>query len=339
MGLCIDRTQRRGGSSSKDISVPNLLRMTGRVLVCFLAFDVVGVVLTLLVELVAALDIVWESSTLLGYVVWFVVGVFCALFIYVRSDDDYDSPEVRRRGLKLLVIASVLAVALGALSSLVWSENGADELVAPDHRGITITYLTTVVLVIALLRFVLFRGHVRAKPRSAEPPDEYERYQRALERFAAKPEPDREDPDPDDSGVFRPAGFWATVGFLVGVPVLLFLDASFFLLGPFDFFDRWTDPILTTSLAGGLAWGFASARWQSPRVWLLVAHAPLLIGTISYFPALLVGGLLVGLGVPGRVSEIVSYGGFGIGFLLGCAAVVGKFAEFFDRVSHRVVRP
>jgi hypothetical protein len=120
--------------------------------------------------------------------------------------------------------------------------------------------------------------------------------------------------------------------------VWLFLDASFFLLGPFDFFDRWTDPILTTALAGGLAWGFASARWQNPRIWLLLLHAPLLIGTIFYFPALFAGGLLVAVGVPGRVGEIVSYVGFGIGFLLGCWAVVVYFAEIFKRTSGSVVQ-
>ena len=153
--------------------------------------------------------------------------------------------------------------------------------------------------------------------------------------FIARPEQDWKDP-----GAFKPAGSWATVGFLIGVPVLLFLDASFFLLGPFDYFDRWTDPILATSLAGGLAWGLASARWKSPRVWLLVVHAPLLSGTVCYVFALLLGGLLVAAGVPERVSEIVSYVGFGIGFLLGCAAVVGKLAEIFDRAaSGRMVRP
>ena len=143
-----------------------------------------------------------------------------------------------------------------------------------------------------------------------------------------------------EPGAFKPAGFWTTVGFVIGVPVLLFLDASFFLLGPFDYFDRWTDPILTTSLGGGLAWGFASARWKSPRVWLLVVHTPLLIGTVCYVFAVLLGELLIAVGVPGRVSEIVSYVGFGIGFLLGCAAVVGKLAEIFDRAaSGRMVRP
>ena len=329
---------RRGGSSTKDISVPNLLRMTGRVLGCLLAFDLVGVALTLLVAMVAGLHRVWESSSFLSYVIWFVAGVFCAMFIYFRSThDDYDSPEGRRRGLQLLVMTSVVAVVLGILSSFVWSDSGAGEAVAPDHRGVTITYLVTVVLVVAWARFVLFRGHVRAEPGSAERPPESEHFQLDVERFNVEARPEQDCKDP---GAFEPAGFWTTVGFAIGVPVLLFLDASFFLLGPFDYFDRWTDPILTTSLGGGLAWGFASARWKSPRVWLLVVHAPLLIGTVCYFFAVLLGGLLIAVGVPGRVSEIVSYVGFGIGFLLGCGAVVGKFAEIFDRAdSGRMVRP
>ena len=310
------------------ISVPNLLRMTGRVLGCLLAFDLVGVALTLLVDMVAGLHRVWEGSSFLAYVIWFVAGVFCATFIYFRSTDEgYDSPEERRRGLQLLVITSVVAVVLGMLSSFVWSDSGAGEAVAPDHRGVTITYLVTVVLAVAWVRFVLFR----------ERPPESERFQLDVERFnvEARPEQKRKDP-----GAFKPAGFWTPVGFVIGVPVLLFLDASFFLLGPFDYFDRWTDPILTTSLGGGLAWGFASARWKSPRVWLLVVHAPLLTGTVCYFFAVLLGGLLIAVGVPGRVSSIVSYVGFGIGFLLGCGAVVGKFAEIFDRaVSGRMVRP
>lgn len=340
--LCADTPKRglpaRMSAVDHVIAAPfmtNLLRMTGRVVVCFLVFDVIGVALMLLAELVAALDIVWESSGALGYAVWFVTGVFCAMVIYDRPPDhDVVSPTARRRGTQLVIVTGVIAVAVGMLSSLVWSGGGFIVPVAPADPGVTITYLATVVLGVAWVRFVLLRAPAPATP---APPEgatpfvpESTLFVPDTKRFRTRA---RSRQQPDDSDVFKPAGIWGTLGLLAGVPVLLFLDASFFLLGPFDYFDRWTDPILKTALAGGLAWGFAAARWSTPRDGLWALHLPLLTGTIFWVFALLLGGLLIGLGAPERVSEIVSYVGLGIGFLFGCAGATGWLAAVFDRTA------
>ncbi|HEY3517673.1 MAG TPA: hypothetical protein VGL98_11555 [Gammaproteobacteria bacterium] len=313
--------------------MPNLARTTGRVLGWLLIFDVVGVLLTLIVDAMVVLHRWFESSSLLGYAIWFVVGVFCGVFIYMAqsSADDHDSAEGRRRGQRLVGVTAAVAAVLALLSSFVWSGSEATEAVAPDHRGVTITYLITVVLTVAWGRFVLFRGTAAAEPGSAAPVDPSGRFQRAKPRAFA-PAPPLEQKQSGDAA-FEPAGILKTLGFVVGVPTLLFLDASFFVLAPFDYFDRWMDPILSASLLGGLAWGVGCARWQSPREWLLVAHAPLLIGTIFFLFAILLGGLLFVLGVPEGVLEIMQYVAFGAGFLLGGVAVVGWVAELFERAS------
>lgn len=299
-----------------------------------LAFDVVGVVLSLLVDMVIVLHRRWEGSSPLAYVIWFVVGVFCAVFIYLRRTGD-DGPETdagRQTGLLLVVVTSVVAFVLGLLSSLFWSGSDATEAIAPDHRGVTITYLITVVLTVVWMRFVLFRRLPAVESNSGPTPVSI--------RSARKTGPRLHDLSKkldlgvegggEGAEVFRPAGFWQTLAFLIGVPVLLFLDVGVYLLGPLDYFDRWTDPLLTTSLVGGLVWGFAAARWKSARDGLLTLHAPLLVGTVFYFFAVILGGLLVGFGLPERVSEIASYIAFGLGFVLGAAAIIGWLAEFFE---------
>ena len=67
----------------------------------------------------------------------------------------------------------------------------AKALVAPDHRGVTITYLVTTVLTVAFARFVVFREQaaVQVEPRPATPRDETRRYRRALARKVAASRP------------------------------------------------------------------------------------------------------------------------------------------------------
>lgn len=316
---------------------PGLLWTTGRVLILFLVFDLAGVVLTLLADLVAALHIVWESSTLLAYAVWFVTGVFCAMFIAGDpTEGDGDSPEGRRTGWRLIIITLLVAVALGFLSSFVWSASDSAEPVAPDARGVTITYLATVVLVVAWARLVFFR---KAAPATTRLPEAAPKKRARLDYVpGAKLVRKARGRPREEEAEFKPTGLFGTLGLLIGVPVLLFLDACFFVLGPFDYFDRWTDLILTTALGGGLAWGFACARWETPRLGLIALHAPPLVGTVFYVFGLLIGGVLVAFGVPSRAAEIVSSASFGIGFLLGGVAIYGFFAAMIEEFRGRAAK-
>jgi hypothetical protein len=134
---------------------------------------------------------------------------------------------------------------------------------------------------------------------------------------------------------FRPAGFWLTLGFVCGVPVLLFLDAAFFVFSPFDFFDRWIDPILTGSLAGGLLWGVAAARNERARIALVAFHCPLVFGTVCFVFALLLGALLHALGVTETVAKIVGAIGFWCGFVFGCVAIVAWCMDLFSDAPPR----
>ena len=327
--------------------MPNFLRKTGWVVAWLVIFDIAGVALSLFLDLVSLVDRHWESSAALGYVLWFVVGVFCAAVIYGQLvEEEWDSAAGRRAGTQATIISACVALGLGLLASLVWSGSEGTEAVVPDHRGVTITYLVTVVLAVCLARFVVFRDTAGDRPdlagpardkllstgNDARPARETELFVPRRARFGRSPLPGGLPPQlgaDDGPAGFRPAGFWKTVGFVLGVPVLLFLDVSFFLLGPFDYFDRWTDPLLTGAIVGGLAWGFAAARWRSARVALMALHAPLICGTVLYVFALLVGGLLVAFGVPERAAGFVSLGGFWIGFVIGGGAVVGGFLEIF----------
>lgn len=340
---------RHGGHPLRAIDMPNFLRKTGWVVAWFVIFDIAGVALSLFLDLVSMVDRHWETSAALGYVIWFVVGVFCAAVIYGQAaGEDWDSAEGRRLGTQATIITACVALGLGLLASLVWSGSEGTEAVAPDHRGVTITYLVTVVLGVVLARFVVFRDTSGDRPdlagpardqllsagSGAGPARETELFVPKRARVRRSQLPGglrRQAGDEDDPANFRPAGFWMTVGAVLGVPVLLFLDVSFFLLAPFDYFDRWIDPLLTGAIVGGLAWGFAAARWYSARVALMAVHAPLICGTIFYIFALMIGGLLVAFGVPERFALFVSAGGFWIGFLIGGAVLFGGYLEIFGR--------
>lgn len=316
--------------------MPKIVRMTGRVLGLFLVLALAGVGLTLFTELVGLVDGRRETTALLGYVIWSVVGVFCGTFIYFSSEGEPDSPEGRRTGLTVLGVTMEVALLLGSLSALVGSGSEAAQPIAPEHRGVTLTYLVTVVLTIAAARFVVFRerpasvGAGASFARASRNHDPPEALQRALapRRAAART------PESPALAAFRPASFWGTLAFSLGVPLLLFLDVSLFVLGPFDVFDRWTSPLLSGALVLGLSWGLAAARWQRPRNLLWLAHAPLLMGTLFYFFGLLPGALFVAVNAPDWLSDAAPLVGFALGFTLGLVALVTPLAESLgDRLT------
>lgn len=317
------------------MQLPEFFRRFGRALLIFIALDVVGVGLTLLVDLVAFVDRVWETSALLGYVIWFVVGVFAGAFNYPLEDPE--SEAGRRSGVVALAATAAAALVLGAVAAFFWSSSEGTEPVVPDHFGVTITYLVTAVLAVAAARFVL----LRPAPADAAAMRAGEASSRRIPRFDDEEALQRALAPRDESTVrtertnepFRPAGIGGTLAFLLGVPVLLSFDVSFFVLGPFDVFDRWAPPLLTGSLVAGVAWGAAAARLERPREWLLMAHAPLLIGTVFYLFGLLPGAVLAMFGAPAWLAENTPFAGFLLGFLLGLVALGGAFT---DRVAEHL---
>ena len=310
----------------------DLLRDTAWVVASFIGFTLLGVLLTVVIDVAIVLHRYWEDSPPLAYVIWFVVGVFCATFIYMRgTGDDAESAAGRRAGSRQLAITAAVALVLAALSSLVWSPN-AMEPVVPDHRGVTITFLVTVVLCVALARLVVFRAGTAIAPTAGMPLDTpVKRRRLRMPVPALKPVAVGE----GEGEPFKPAGVGMTMVFVLGVPVLLFLDASFFLFGLFDVFDRWSDPILTAAMLGGLVFGFAAARWEIARSALLAMHAPLLCGAAFGVFGMLAGGILFALGVPEDWAKFASIIAFWSGFLVGCVAIFGWVVEVYEALTKR----
>ena len=300
------------------------LRLLVRASLWLVVMVVPGVLLGLVAELIALVDRLRESSGLLGHAVWFVTGVFCAVFIYgPELDREPASVEGRRRGTRLVVATAVAALGLGAVASLFWSGSGLAEPVVPDHQGVTLTYLLSTVAAVALARFKLFAEETKPAPAKVVSADADEPFMPARTLFVPERMSKASRPpagEHDDS--FRPAGFWGTVAFLAGVPVLLFLDAAAFVLGPFDVFDRWTGPILSTALMGGLAWGLAAARREWPRIVLLGVHVPLVVAVTFYVFGVIGGGLLVGMGASEGFAAAIGPVAFWIGLALGCGPFV-----------------
>lgn len=297
------------------------MRRAAAVLGLLVLFDVLGVVLTVVADLLGLVHRVLETSSPLGFAIWFVTGVFCSLAIYGVAGGMDGSEQARQRGSEAWVVTAVCALGVGAASSLLWAD-GTDAAVVPDSAPLTITYLATVVAGVAWWRIGVFSGE------EAGPAQYVVSYVRPV--ASVRPAT----PEPDASEGFRPAGALGTLGWMLGMPVLLFLVASFFILAPFHGLMRpWTDPILTGALVVGPVWGFLAARWEIPREAVLAVHAPLLVGSVSWFLAALVASPLVGLlGLPDRVASAACAVVFFAGFLLGLGALVGWVAE---AVAHR----
>lgn len=284
-------------------------------------FDVVGVVLTLGADLLGMTHRRLETSSPLGYVIWFVTGVFCSVAIYGAAGAMEDTPQARRRGRDALVVTAVCAVVLAAASSPFW---GGGAAVAPDSGPITIGYLLTVVAGLAWWRFGVFSG--------AAPADVPAAYIVAEPVPVAACAPEPVVPEPPTG--FRPAGVLGTCAWVLGVPILLFLVASFFVLAPFGGLLRpWTGPILTGTLVLGAVWGLVAARRETARDALLALLAPVLIGSVLWLLTALLASPLVGLfGLPDRVATIACLAAFCVGFVMGLTALAGWVGDLIVRV-------
>ncbi|MEU8262678.1 hypothetical protein AB0C02_18880 [Micromonospora sp. NPDC048999] len=292
-------------------------------LVVFVVFDIIGVVLTVIADFTGLLHRTLETSAPLGYAIWFVVAVFTSVTLYVR-----DPARSRAEGVRALVAASVVATLIGLASSLVWGWTG--EPVAPDHPGITITWLATSVFA-AVVWHVVMLSESRPRTKNATgTPTAAPALVTAAPASATKPV--RRPRSGEQDTEFRRAGVFAAIGWIVGMTMLVFLDACFFVLAPFGGALRpLTDPILTAAVVLGPLWGVAAALWPIPRGAILPLHAPALIGSLFWLFAIISGGVVSGMfGITDEIDaglKAAATVAFACGALLGLAATFGWYLE------------
>jgi len=82
-------------------------------------------------------------------------------------------------------------------------------------------------------------------------------------------------------------------------------------------------------LALGIVWGIALRSSDNARAALRYVTAPLLLGAVLWFFFLLAGGVLVALGVPPGIADLVPILGFAIGAGLGMAPFIVRILEPF----------
>jgi hypothetical protein len=80
----------------------------------------------------------------------------------------------------------------------------------------------------------------------------------------------------------------------------------------------------------GLAWGLGIARAGSVRAAPGYLVAPVLVGAVFWFFAVLLGGVLVGLGLSPEAADHVPTIGFALGAALGVAPLVLRGAEWLS---------
>jgi len=95
-----------------------------------------------------------RTSTALYYAIWFVVGVFCGVLIYVTCGS-FTSPEKKGDLMKwgdegqtgLLVILTTAAILVGLsilFYRLQWQYPRADSVYVPDSEPLTLTFFFTI---------------------------------------------------------------------------------------------------------------------------------------------------------------------------------------------------
>jgi hypothetical protein len=94
-----------------------------------------------------------RTSAALYYAIWFVLGVFCGLLIYLTCGS-ITSPEKRglmswgdqgQDGLLVILTTTVILVALSILFyRLQWQYPRADSVYVPDSESLTLTFFFTI---------------------------------------------------------------------------------------------------------------------------------------------------------------------------------------------------
>jgi hypothetical protein len=104
------------------------------------------------------------NSPALPYAIWFVLGVFCGLFIYlfagawasptVGKEDWTEMPSARGIGTGILIITGLLLTGLSCLFyAIQWSRGVEGEYYVPDSEPHSIVFFVSVLAGIALPRF------------------------------------------------------------------------------------------------------------------------------------------------------------------------------------------
>ncbi len=99
------------------------------------------------------------TSGALYYAIWFVLGVFCGVFIYSLSDA-FTSPETKGskeqgdHGRAAVLVITSVAIVLTCLSVLFyrfdWRYSHADSVYVPDSESHTLTFFITILITLIL---------------------------------------------------------------------------------------------------------------------------------------------------------------------------------------------
>jgi hypothetical protein len=130
-------------------------------LVCLVIADIIGVLGCTFFDV---MDFTGNSPAL-PYAIWFVLGVFCGLFIYlfagawvsptVGKEAWTKLPSAGRIGTGILIVTGLLLAGLSYLFyAIQWSRGVEGEYYVPDSEPHSIVFFVSVLAGIALFRFV-----------------------------------------------------------------------------------------------------------------------------------------------------------------------------------------
>jgi H+/Cl- antiporter ClcA len=144
------------------------LNIALRLLGCFIAFDIIGIVAWAVLDILPIKGI----TTFLAYTVWFVVGVFCGAHGYnfagaagpnSPGKEWAGRPDSGKTGLAVVAIAFVLVGALSALFyTTLWKSGGGKDFFVPDHLWVSVTFFVAI-LGMMVVTHTIFRPSTMPK--------------------------------------------------------------------------------------------------------------------------------------------------------------------------------
>jgi hypothetical protein len=121
------------------------LKVAVALTVCVIAFDLVGVAACLFFDVMP----LRESSAVLPYAIWFVLGVFCGLFSYTGAGawispgekNWMDDPRATATGGFIIAVTSAcLAASCVVCYRLWWRGDWLGDSYVPDSGALTLTF-------------------------------------------------------------------------------------------------------------------------------------------------------------------------------------------------------